>query len=1118
MADRYWVGGSGNWSDTARWSTASGGSSGASVPTAADNAIFNASSDSNATITVTLTGASTCLNLDMSVIDQNLTFTGAFTLSVLGNLALSATKTIDVTGITSLALTATTTRTITGNGGTLTGDITFNSTTGIWSLQDTFTITGLITHSAGTIAFNGKTFAARSYTTTTSFTRALNFTTANSILSLNTTLSETIFNITSTSGLTITSPSTGLVDIVGSSNVTRTIAARNLAAASAINFRYSSTAGTITASSNMTVRDLTINCVGTTVSNIAITVYGSFSYTAGTLSAGTNLLTLSTLGGTSNTFTATGGVLDFPITITGGNTGTFTLGSNVTIGSTAARTFTLDQGVLALGSYTLTVYGSFNSTGIAVRTLDFGTGYIDLTLDGSTATTIWDTTTVTNLTITNAATGSIRVKGSGTLTRSINTGGLSEANSLSFEFLSTAGTITLTNTTSRIKNFIINCPGTTVSNAVIACYGNFTYTAGTLAAGANTLTFSATSGTQTISSAGNLDFPITFAGTATYSLSSNVSIGTTTSRLVNLTTGTIELNSYTLTLYGQFNPTGTGTRRIQMSGTGGKIALSLDTTVTVYNNGTVTGFTTDGNVLIQLTGGGATTKTINAGAGTEAQAISFQLSTTAGTVTFTASNTVKNLTIDNNTFTISNIALTIYGNLLLSGTSPTLTAGTNTWTFSATSSKTITTSGKTIDFPLTFSGVAGTWALQDALTVGTSTSRTVTLTTGTLELNSYTFTIFGIFSSSGTSTRKIQMSGTGGKIVLSSAAAATIWDTGTVTNMTTDGNVLVQLTGGGATVKTINSGALSEANSISFQLSTTAGTVTFTASNTVKNLTIDNNTFTISNIALTIYGNLLLSGTSPTLTAGTNTWTFSATSSKTITTSGKTLDFPVTFNGVGGTWALQDALTIGSSRTTTLTAGTLNFNSLTMTVGTFAVTGASAKVFAHGTSGNLVVVASFDSSTGSSLTSTGTGLINMTSGTSKSFNGGGNSFKTLNQGGVGALTIVGNNTFSNITNTVQPCTVTFTSNSTNTFDNFSLSGTLGVSANYVTINSTGATNHTLALTSGSVNVSYLAIYNSTATGGTGWNATNSVDGGNNIGWIIVSAGGSTSSFLIFFFP
>ena len=44
MADRFWVGGSGNFSDTAHWSTFSGGAGGASVPGLSDRAIWDSSS------------------------------------------------------------------------------------------------------------------------------------------------------------------------------------------------------------------------------------------------------------------------------------------------------------------------------------------------------------------------------------------------------------------------------------------------------------------------------------------------------------------------------------------------------------------------------------------------------------------------------------------------------------------------------------------------------------------------------------------------------------------------------------------------------------------------------------------------------------------------------------------------------------------------------------------------------------------------------------------------------------------------------------------------------------------------------------------------------------------
>lgn len=46
MANRYWVGGSGDWYDTGKWSASSGGASGASVPTLSDDVFFDANSAS----------------------------------------------------------------------------------------------------------------------------------------------------------------------------------------------------------------------------------------------------------------------------------------------------------------------------------------------------------------------------------------------------------------------------------------------------------------------------------------------------------------------------------------------------------------------------------------------------------------------------------------------------------------------------------------------------------------------------------------------------------------------------------------------------------------------------------------------------------------------------------------------------------------------------------------------------------------------------------------------------------------------------------------------------------------------------------------------------------------
>ena len=133
----------------------------------------------------------------------------------------------------------------------------------------------------------------------------------------------------------------------------------------------------------------------------------------------------------------------------------------------------------------------------------------------------------------------------------------------------------------------------------------------------------------------------------------------------------------------------------------------------------------------------------------------------------------------------------------------------------------------------------------------------------------------------------------------------------------------------------------------------------------------------------------------------------------------------------------------------------------------------------------------------------------------KTFIGAGSTFNcTLNQGGAGALTITGSNTFNDITNTVQPASILFTAGTTSTFSNFSLSGTAG---NLITIGSATAASHTLSKASGTVSASYLSISRSTATGGAIWNAANSIDAGNNSGWVITAAPPTaTGNFLMFF--
>jgi hypothetical protein len=110
---------------------------------------------------------------------------------------------------------------------------------------------------------------------------------------------------------------------------------------------------------------------------------------------------------------------------------------------------------------------------------------------------------------------------------------------------------------------------------------------------------------------------------------------------------------------------------------------------------------------------------------------------------------------------------------------------------------------------------------------------------------------------------------------------------------------------------------------------------------------------TLTNTRRVLFGNLTLSA-GMTLTAGANATTFAATSgTKTITTNGKTLDFPLTFDGSGGTFEFTDALTQGSTRAFTVTNGTVKLKAgVTSTVGAFATSGTNQKFLQSTTAGS----------------------------------------------------------------------------------------------------------------------------------------------------------------------
>jgi|694.fasta_scaffold63173_2 hypothetical protein len=327
----------------------------------------------------------------------------------------------------------------------------------------------------------------------------------------------------------------------------------------------------------------------------------------------------------------------------------------------------------------------------------------------------------------------------------------------------------------------------------------------------------------------------------------------------------------------------------------------------------------------------------------------FNAASGAVTVTVAAAATCKNLTFTGFTGTFAgSSALTISGSLTL------VSAMTRTFTgvvtFDGTSANTITSNTKDLNSNVTFNGVSGSWQLADNFVTGST--RTVTLTNGTLDINGKTLT-GGAFSSSNSNTRTVAF-GTGGKFIATRDNIA-IWNTSTSTGLTVTGDALVEATYSGAVgTRSFNGGATSETNSVS--LSVSAGTDSFTAQNNIRNLNLTGFAGTLTNSTRSVFGNLTVSS-GVTLTAGALVTTFAATSSKTITTNGKTLDFPLTFNGIGGTFAFQDALTQGSTRAFTITEGTVQLKSgATSTAGSFVANSTSVKYLQSTTPGSQATI------------------------------------------------------------------------------------------------------------------------------------------------------------------
>jgi hypothetical protein len=478
-------------------------------------------------------------------------------------------------------------------------------------------------------------------------------------------------------------------------------------------------------------------------------------------------------------------------------------------------------------------------------------------------------------------------------------------------------------------------------NAEILIYGSLNISPTNLTrSGFGFLTFKSTSLGNTITT-GGLSFTnrFTFDGVGgSWILQDNV----TNTQELYLTNGLLDLNNKSISA-NIIVSSNSNVRSIAFGATGSITLTANATNIMGFQNATNFSYTGTSSIICNYAGatGGRNILFGSSSGGTEANALNINVTAGTDVILFSV---VKNITLTGFTGTITNASSRIYGNLTIpSGV--TYTANANAMSFSATSGiQQVTTNSVVINGPITQDGVGGTVQLQDNLTIGAT--RTYTFTAGDLHINNRTLST-GLFSSSNSNVRVIDFKS--GNIT--TTGSGTVWTTATTTNFSYLGTPTVNISNNSATATTVSTGAMTAAQALNFNYTTGTYTLTDTAA-VYKTVNFTGFAGTIPNSVRTIHGGATFSA-GMTLTAGANVTTFAAISgTNNITTNAKTLDFPIIFNGIGGTWAFQDALTQGSTRAFTITNGTVQLkSSATSTTGAFATSGTNQKFLQSTTPG-----------------------------------------------------------------------------------------------------------------------------------------------------------------------
>ena len=425
--DRYWVGGTGTWSDTARWAPTSGGASGCLAPTAADSVFFDANSGAG-TATVGANAAMLLFNstgnsmTTIAIVTFNFAVSGSIThaagvitignsagtgLTATGNLTISGTANINASGAVAIV--------------DIDGDVNISAATAYIDLgSGTWTIGGTWTNSTTSASWDdgGSTVTFDDATAGT-----MTFAGAN--------LAEDEFNNL-------------IFDSTGAAAQTFTMATRGLRFGGTLTIRDTVASTTELATANLAIDNfssgtlvvgnggiLTANASAVFVGNVTMTggVSGVITITTGAWQLGAVGVSAWNTSGAGSTFTEGTGI----VTIANGNDATITMlaadntfddltipGGTVTLASNIVVTngLIVSAGTLAKNTRTITIGsltmsgGDLTSTSGAVVV----TGNVNISAVGSAIDFGSEAWTVSG-TWTNASTdGAVWEAGTGTIT------------------------------------------------------------------------------------------------------------------------------------------------------------------------------------------------------------------------------------------------------------------------------------------------------------------------------------------------------------------------------------------------------------------------------------------------------------------------------------------------------------------------------------------------------------------------------------------------------------------------------------------------------------------------------------------------------------------------------